>query len=75
MNHFSEDIRISIKHNCEVRLQIINFDLSLELLTGQKELNSFLMSLIHTLAQGYNARNVISEVYASFVLQCSVSGR
>ena len=27
------------------------------------------MSLIHTLAQGYNARKVISEVYATFVLQ------
>ena len=25
--------------------------------------------------QGYNARKVISEVYASFVLQCTVSGR
>ena len=24
--------------------------------------------------QGYNARQVISEVYASFVLQCTVSG-
>ena len=24
--------------------------------------------------QGYNARKVISEVYASFVLQCTVSG-
>ena len=28
-----------------------------------------------TSAQGYNARKVISEVYASFVLQCTVSGR
>ena len=27
------------------------------------------------LNQGYNVRKVISEVYASFVLQCSVSGR
>ena len=26
-------------------------------------------------ANGYNARKVISEVYASFVLQCTVSGR
>ena len=25
--------------------------------------------------QGYNARKVISEVYTSFVLQCTVSGR
>ena len=25
--------------------------------------------------QGYNARKFISEVYASFVLQCTVSGR
>jgi len=25
--------------------------------------------------QGYNARKVISEEYASFVLQCTVSGR
>ena len=25
--------------------------------------------------QGRNARNVISKVYASFVLQCTVSGR
>ena len=25
--------------------------------------------------QGYNARKVISEVYASFVMQCTVSGR
>ena len=25
--------------------------------------------------QGFNARKVISEVYASFVLQCTVSGR
>ena len=25
-----------------------------------------------TYAQGYNARKVISEMYASFVLQCSV---
>jgi len=25
--------------------------------------------------QGYNARKVISEVYASFVLQCTVYGR
>ena len=25
--------------------------------------------------QGYNTRKVISEVYASFVLQCTVSGR
>ena len=28
-----------------------------------------------TVVQGYNARKVISEVYASFVLQCTVSGR
>ena len=27
------------------------------------------------LTQGYNARKVTSEVYASFVLQCTVSGR
>ena len=26
-------------------------------------------------AQGYNARKVMSEVYASLVLQCTVSGR
>ena len=26
-------------------------------------------------ANGYNARKFISEVYASFVLQCTVSGR
>ena len=26
-------------------------------------------------AQGYNVRKVISELYASFVLQCTVSGR
>ena len=26
-------------------------------------------------SQGYNARKVFSEVYASFVLQCTVSGR
>ena len=25
--------------------------------------------------QGYNVRKVISELYASFVLQCTVSGR
>ena len=25
--------------------------------------------------QGFNARKVISEVYASFVLQCTVTGR
>ena len=25
--------------------------------------------------QGFNARKVISEVYASFVVQCTVSGR
>ena len=25
--------------------------------------------------QGYNTRKVISEVYATFVLQCTVSGR
>ena len=30
---------------------------------------------IHLSNQGYNARKVISEVYASFVLQCTVSGR
>ena len=28
-----------------------------------------------TYGQGYNARKVIWEVYASFVLQCTVSGR
>jgi len=27
------------------------------------------------MAQGYNARKIISEVYASFALQCTVSGR
>ena len=27
------------------------------------------------LTQGYNARKVVSEVYASFVLQYTVSGR
>ena len=26
-------------------------------------------------SQGWNARKVISEVYASFVLQCTVTGR
>jgi len=29
----------------------------------------------HNTWQGYNARKVISEVYASFELQCTVSGR
>jgi len=29
----------------------------------------------HGSMQGCNARKVISEVYASFVLQCTVSGR
>ena len=29
---------------------------------------------IDTYNLGYNARKVISEVYASFVLQCTVSG-
>ena len=28
-----------------------------------------------SLDQGFNARKVISEVYASFVLQCTVTGR
>ena len=28
-----------------------------------------------TVVQGYNARKVIFEVYASFLLQCTVSGR
>ena len=28
---------------------------------------------LHAAWQGYNARKVISEVYASFVLQCTVS--
>ena len=28
----------------------------------------------YTMRQGYNARKVISEMYASFVLQCTVSG-
>ncbi len=28
-----------------------------------------------TRPQGYNARKVISELYASFVLQCTVTGR
>ena len=32
-------------------------------------------SRLQTLPQGYNARKVISEVYASFELQCTVSGR
>ena len=30
---------------------------------------------LNILTQGFNARKVISEVYASFVLQCTVSGR
>ena len=30
---------------------------------------------IHSVHQGYNAWKVILEVYASFVLQCTVSGR
>ena len=29
----------------------------------------------HNCSQGCNARKVNSEVYASFVLQCTVSGR
>ena len=30
---------------------------------------------VSSLIQGFNARKVISEVYTSFVLQCTVSGR
>ena len=33
------------------------------------------ISVKYMLNQGCNARKVISEVYASFVLQCTVSGR
>ena len=32
-------------------------------------------SRLQTLPQGYNARKVILEMYTSFVLQCTVSGR
>ena len=39
-----------------------------------KQLIIYIIKLFpHT--QGYNARKVISEVYASIVLQCTVSGR
>ena len=31
--------------------------------------------LLYSLLQGYNARKVISDVYSSFVLQCTVYGR
>ena len=31
--------------------------------------------IIFNVYQGFNARKVISEVYASFVLQCTVTGR
>ena len=33
------------------------------------------MYSVQCMYQGYNARKVISEVYASFVLQFNVSGR
>ena len=35
----------------------------------------YLDHLVDTEIQGYNARKVILEVYASFDLQCTVSGR
>jgi len=37
--------------------------------------NTILSVQIYYLAQGFNARKVNSEVYASFVLQCTVTGR
>ena len=39
--------------------------------------NIFIISviIIESFNQGFNARKVISEVYASFVLQCTVTGR
>ena len=41
-----------------------------------KELSCNLMSTSNYIeAQGYKVRKVISEVYASFVLQCTVYGR
>ena len=33
------------------------------------------ITLMQSLMQGLNERKVISEVYASFVLQCTVSGQ
>ena len=47
-------------------------------LTGMQHiLLNFVPNAAHSISpgQGYNARKVISEVYASFVLQCTVSGR
>ena len=35
---------------------------------------SFNILILVCLIQGYNARKVISEVYAAFVLQCTVIG-
>jgi len=48
-------------------------------LTNKKLINitylGFKYSVVIQTNQGYNARKVVSEVYASFVLQCTVSGR
>ena len=38
-------------------------------------INRFNSPTLHDKIQGCNARKVISEVYTSFVLQCTVSGR
>ena len=37
--------------------------------------NKHCESAIVTRNQGYNSKKVILDVYASFVLQCTVSGR
>ena len=37
--------------------------------------DNYLIDETNDYNQGYNARTVISEVYASFVVQCNVSGR
>ena len=37
--------------------------------------NNYISLIDYCLMQGYDVRKVISEVYASFVLQCTVFGR
>ena len=45
------------------------------ILNSFQALHQIIRSVHESFPKGYNARKVISEVYASFVLQCAVTGR
>jgi len=58
-----------------VSLALRNQKVELSFNLEEPRYTSDITSLLGISFQGYNARKVISEVYAPFVLQCTVSGR